>query len=162
MSSTSLFIGYARANCDRAQVQTVLAPLVGVMDRIDETTRKDSKGYDYKMFFIHFAVSNPELDKVIARISKEDFINIVYDNQWDKRKWNDDTHSYGAYTQRYWKVTLYVKKDKPVTPNASMPHIMSVEEAALLRTKHTTAPTPLSAQLPDATQSSRRRKHNSD
>jgi len=161
--SNSLFIGYARANCDRAQVQTVLAPLVGVMDRIDETTRKDSKGYDYKMFFIHFAVTNPDLDKVIARISKEDFINIVYDTQWDKRKWNDETHSYGAYTQRYWKVTLYVKKDKPVTP-ASMPHIMSVEEAALIRAKSTPEPAtiPLSAQLPDATQSSRRRKHGAD
>ena len=132
MSSHSLVIAYARATCDRAQVQTVLFPLVGMMDRIDETTRKDSKGYDYKMFFIHFAVNNPELDNVVARIGKEDFINIVYDTQWDKRKWNDDTQRYGADVDRYWKVTLYAKKDKPVTATA-MPHIMSVEDAALLR-----------------------------
>jgi len=150
MSSTSsLFIGYARSTCDRAQVQTVLAPLVGLMDRIDETTRKDSKGYDYKMFFIHFAVNNPDLDKVVARIQREDFINIVYDTQWDKRKWNDNTQSYGAQVPRFWKVTLYVKKDKPAAP-VSMPHIMSAEEVALIRTP----------KIADgSTESSRRRKH---
>lgn len=152
--STSLFIGYARSTCDRAQVQTVLAPLVGLMHTIDETTRKDSKGYDYKMFFIHFAASNPELDNVIARIGKEGFINIVYDNQWDKRKWNDDTHSYGANVPRFWKVTLFVKKDKPIAP-ISTPHIMSAEDAALLR-KHTTR----EPQFDDESQSSRRRKRN--
>jgi hypothetical protein len=156
MSSTSLFIGYARSTCDRAQVQTVLEPLVGVMDRIDETTRKDSKGYDYKMFFIHFTVTNPELDSVIARIKREDFINIVYDTQWDKRKWNDETHSYGAQVPRFWKVTLYVKKDKPVVAPVSMPHIMSAQEVALIRTpKHDD-----DSQHDDAG-ASRRRKRNS-
>ena len=160
MSSTSsLFIGYARSTCDRAQVQTVLAPLVGLMDRIDESTRKDSKGYDYKMFFIHFAVSNPDLETVLARITREEFINIVYDTQWDKRKWNDNTQSYGAQVPRFWKVTLYVKKDKPMAPAApvSMPHIMSAEEVALIRTPKLAA-----AQISDCSQgisSSRRRKH---
>ena len=147
-STSSLFIGYARSTCDRAQVQTVLAPLVGLMDRIDETTRKDSKGYDYKMFFIHFAVSNPELETVLARIKREEFINIVYDTQWDKRKWNDNTQSYGAQVPRFWKVTLYVKKDKPAAP-VSMPHIMSAEEVALIR-----APT-----HDGSNETSRRRKH---
>ena len=155
MSSTSLFIGYARSTCDRAQVQTVLAPLVGVMDRIDETTRKDSKGYDYKMFFIHFTVNNPELDKVVARLQREEFINIVYDSQWDKRKWNDNTQSYGAQVPRFWKVTLYVKKDKSITAlttPVSMPHIMSPEEVALIRnSKH--------SHIEQGTESSRRRKH---
>ena len=151
MSSTSLFIGYARSTCDRAQVQTVLAPLVGVMDRIDETTRKDERGYDYKMFFIHFAVSNPDLEAVLARIKREDFINIVYDTQWDKRKWNDNTQSYGAQVPRFWKVTLYVKKEKHVAPPVSMPHIMTPEEVALIRTPKQDA-----AQGND---SSRRRKH---
>jgi hypothetical protein len=152
MSSTSsLFIGYARSTCDRAQVQTVLAPLVGLMDRIDETTRKDSKGYDYKMFFIHFAVSNPDLEKVVARIQREDFINIVYDTQWDKRKWNDNTQSYGAQVPRFWKVTLYVKKEKHVATPVSMPHIMSAEEVALIRTPK--------QDCPQGNESSRRRKH---
>lgn len=150
MSSTySLFIGYARSTCDRAQVQTVLAPLVGLMDRIDETTRKDERGYDYKMFFIHFAVNNPDLEKVVARIQREDFINIVYDTQWDKRKWNDNTQSYGAQVPRFWKVTLYVKKDKHVAPPVSMPHIMSAEEVAIIRT----------SKPPQGNDSSRRRKH---
>jgi len=137
--SSSLFIGYARATCDRAQVQTILTPIFGLIDRIDETTRKDSKGYDYKMFFIHFKVTTPELSDAISRIRQEDFINVVYDTQWDKRKWNEDTHNYGAEVKRWWKVTLYVKKDK-ITPEApcsappsSAPHIMSVEEAALIR-----------------------------
>ena len=152
MSATSLFIGYARSTCDRAQVQTVLAPLVGLMDRIDETTRKDSKGYDYKMFFIHFKTTNPELEQVLARIRKEDFINIVYDSQWDKRKWNDETHSYGAHVKRFWKVTLFVKQDKPkLSPTPpSTPHIMSAEEVALIRTPK------------QPIDESRRRKRNSD
>lgn len=171
MSSTSsLFIGYARATCDRAQVQTVLAPLVGVMDRIDETTRKDSKGYDYKMFFIHFAVTNPELDNIVARIKREDFVNIVYDTQWDKRKWNDDTHSYGAQVPRYWKVTLYVKKDKPVAPVVAVapvvplcaPHIMSAQEVALIRTqKHNDNDNSQHDNSQDDGGASRRRKRNS-
>jgi hypothetical protein len=165
MSSTSLFIGYARSTCDRAQVQTVLAPLVGLMDRIDETTRKDSKGYDYKMFFIHFKTTNPQLEQVIARIAKEEFINIVYDTQWDKRKWNDDTQEYGAEVKRFWKVTLYVSQHKnadkaqsnkapfhKVKPPAT-PHIMSSEEAALLCTRKP------NSQHAEVSQPSRRRKH---
>ena len=132
MSSISLFIGYARSTCDKAQVQSVLAPLVGIMDRIDETTRKDSKGYDYKMFFIHFKTSNPQLEAVLARIAKEEFINIVYDSQWDKRKWNDDTREYGALVKRFWKVTLFVKKEKSNSAPQNTPHIMSAEEVALV------------------------------
>jgi hypothetical protein len=140
MSSLSLFIGYARSTCDKAQVQTVLAPLVGIMDRIDETTRKDSKGYDYKMFFIHFKTSNPQLEAVLARIAKEDFINIVYDIQWDKRKWNEDTHDYGAEVKRFWKVTLFVKKEKSNSPPQNTPHIMSAEEVALVCPKRNVEP----------------------
>ncbi len=157
MSAPSLFIGYARSTCDRAQVQTVLAPLVGLMDRIDETTRKDSKGYDYKMFFVHFKTSNPQLEQVLARIAKEDFINIVYDSQWDKRKWNEETHSYGAEVKRFWKVTLYVKqeKTKPAIAPVATPHIMSAEEAALICPRRTTAI------KEDDDQSSRRRKRTS-
>jgi len=156
MSAPSLFIGYARSTCDRAQVQTVLAPLVGLMDRIDETTRTDSKGYDYKMFFVHFKTTNPQLELVLARIAKEDFINIVYDSQWDKRKWNDETHSYGAEIKRFWKVTLYVKQEKikpaiPPPPLAT-PHIMSAEEVAHFCPRRTTAI------KDDDDQSSRRRK----
>lgn len=133
MSSPSLFIGYARATCTTEGVKATLEAILGpdLIDRVDEATKKDNKGYDYKMFFIHFKATNSQLVHTYSRIDKEDFVAFVYATEWDKRKWDDRTHTYGAYAQRYWKVTRYIKKEKPATP-AIVPHIMSAEEAAAI------------------------------
>ena len=56
MSSPSLFIGYARATCTIEAVKATLEAILGpdLIDRVDEAIKKDTKGYDFKMFFIHF------------------------------------------------------------------------------------------------------------
>ena len=139
MSSPSLFIGYARATCSIEAVKATLEAILGpdLIDRVDEAIKKDTKGYDFKMFFIHFKATCSQLEHTYTRIDKEDFVAFVYATEWDKRKWDDRKQEYGAYAQRYWKVTRYIKKDKPLTP-AVVPHIMSAEEAALIcPPKHT-------------------------
>ena len=137
MSFASLFIGYARASCSIESVTATIESILGpdIVDRVDEATKKDSKGYDFKMFFIHFKATSTQLEHTYKRIAKEDFVAFVYATEWDKRKWCPRTQEYGAYVQRYWKVTLYVKKDNPAT---IAPHIMSAEEVALIcPPKHT-------------------------
>jgi hypothetical protein len=135
--SASLFIGYARSTCTIEGVTATLEAILGpdIIDHIDEAIKKDNKGYDFKMFFIHFKASNSQLEHTYKRIDKEEFVAFVYATEWDKRKWDDKTQTYGAYAQRYWKVTRYIKKEKNVVPSIA-PHIMSVEEAAALRNKH--------------------------
>ena len=134
MSSTSLFIGYARATCTIEGVTATIEAILGpdIIERVDEACKKDTKGYDFKMFFIHFKATNSQLEHTYKRIANEGDIRFVYATEWDRRKWNDATQEYGAKVQRYWKVTIYIKKDKPVAP-AIVPHIMSAEEAAALR-----------------------------
>ena len=129
--SSSLFIGYARANCTIESVKATIEAILGpdLIDRVDEATKKDTKGYDYKMFFIHFKATSSQLNHTYSRIDKETFVAFVYATEWDKRKWEPHTQSYGAYVQRYWKVTRYVKKEKI----AIVPHIMSAEEVATSR-----------------------------
>ena len=123
MSFASLFIGYARASCTAENVKSTLENILGpnIIERIDEAVKKDTKGYDFKMFFIHFKATSTQLEHTYKRITKEGFVALVYDTEWDRRN--------GAYVQRYWKVTLYVKKEKPVTVE---PHIMTAEEVALI------------------------------
>jgi hypothetical protein len=137
MSFASLFIGYARASCSVESVKATIEHILGpdIVDRVDEALKKDTKGYDFKMFFIHFKATSTQLEHTYKRISKEGFVAFVYDTEWDRRKWCERTQEYGAYVQRYWKVTLYVKKDKPATIE---PHIMTAEEVALIcPPKHT-------------------------
>ena len=137
MSSPSLFIGYARSTCSIEGVKATLEAILGpdIIDRVDEAIKKDTKGYDFKMFFIHFKATSSQLEHTYKRIDKEDFVAFVYATEWDKRKWDDRKQEYGAYAQRYWKVTRYIKKEKPLT---MVPHIMSAEEAALIcPPKHT-------------------------
>ena len=131
MSFASLFIGYARASCTVENVKSTLEHILGpnIIDHIDEAVKKDTKGYDFKMFFIHFQATSTQLDHTYKRIAKEEFVAFVYNTEWDRRKWCDRTQAYGAYVQRFWKVTLYVKKEKAITVE---PHIMSAEEVALI------------------------------
>lgn len=133
MSSPSLFIGYARATCTVEAVKSTLEAILGpdIVERVDEANKKDTKGYDYKMFFIHFKATSSQLDHTYKRIDNEAFVAFVYATEWDKRKWNNETQEYGDYAQRYWKVTRYIKKEKPVVPSIA-PRIMSAEEAALI------------------------------
>lgn len=131
-STASLFIGYARASCTTEDVKDTLEAILGpdIVDHVDEGLRKDAKGYDFKMFFIHFKASSSQLEHTYKRITQEGFVAFVYKTEWDRRKWCDRTQQNGAYAERYWKVTHYVKKENP-TPTIA-PHIMTVEEAALL------------------------------
>ena len=150
-TSNSLYIGYARASCTTEDVKHTFESILGpdIVDHVDESIKKDTKGYDFKMFFIHFKASTAQLEHTYKRIDKETFVSFVYNTEWDRRKWCDRTQQYGAYVQRYWKVTHYIKKEKPQV--TITPHIMTAEEAALLTPpKHTITNPPKISVKPDA------------
>lgn len=150
-TSNSLYIGYARASCTIEDVKHTFEAILGpdIVERVDESVKKDTKGYDFKIFFIHFKASSDKLEHTYKRIDKETFVSFVYNTEWDRRKWCDRTQQYGAYVQRYWKVTHYIKKEAPKVTIA--PHIMTAEEAALLTPpKHTITNPPKISVKPDA------------
>jgi hypothetical protein len=149
-TSKSLYIGYARASCTIEDVKHTFEAILGpdIVERVDESVKKDTKGYDFKIFFIHFKASTAQLEHTYQRIDKETFVSFVYNTEWDRRKWCDRTQQYGAYVQRYWKVTHYIKKETPKVNIA--PHIMTAEEAALLTPpKHTISNPPKISDKPE-------------
>ena len=123
--SKSLFISHAHGTPKADFVKQVFENILGegIIDRVDEVTRKDAKGYDFKMFFIHFKASSPRLEDAYSRIDSEGSI-CIFNGDVDRR----------SGEKRYWKVTHYVKKDKP-TPPPTTPYMMSIEEAAEARTR---------------------------
>ena len=129
--ASSLFIGYARSTCTTEQVKEVFNNIMDeeIVTSVDECVKKDPKGYEFKIFFVHFARNNHRLEQMVARIGKEGFVPIVYNTEFDKKV--------GARVERYWKVLPFTPKPVKV----SDVHIMSEEEAAKIpRPKHLDAP----------------------
>ena len=131
MNSASLFIGYARTTCSKEQVKEVFNSVFeeDIVSSVDERIKKDTNGYDYKMFFVHFSHTNDELDLMMARTVKEGFVPIIYATEYDKKL--------GERVERYWKVLPFTPKPAQITGV----RIMTEEESALIgRPKHLDAP----------------------
>ena len=122
MNSASLFIGYARTTCSKEQVKEVFNSVLQeeIVSNVDERTKTDKDGFDYKMFFVHFSRTNDELELIKARTIKEGFVPIIYNTEYDKKL--------GERVDRYWKVLPFAPK--PVKPTGI--RIMTEEEAARL------------------------------
>jgi hypothetical protein len=120
--ANTLYISHAHISCNAGFVKQVFEDILGdIIDHVDEVTRKHDKGYDFKRFYIHFKASNSKLENTLSRIDKEEFVNIT-NGQVDRR----------TGEKRFWKVSLYIKKDKPV---AAKPYMMSAEESAATRAR---------------------------
>ena len=129
--ASSLFIGYARTTCSKEQVKEVFNNIMDedIVSNVDECVKKDPKGYEFKIFFVHFARTNHRLEQMVTRISKEGFVPIVYNTEFDKKV--------GARVERYWKVLPFTPKPAQITGV----RIMTEEEAAnIARPKHLDAP----------------------
>jgi predicted methyltransferase len=128
-TASSLFIGYARSTCTTQQVKDVFNNVLDddIVTNVDERVNTDSKGYDFKVFFVHFSHTNHRLLQFKARIEKEGFVPIIYKTEYDKKL--------GERVERYWKVLPFNPKPKPV--EVSGIRIMSEEETArIARPKH--------------------------
>ena len=129
--SASLFIGYARTTCTKEQVKHVFNSVFDedIVSNVDERIKKDTNGYDYKMFFIHFSHTNDELELMMARTVKEGFVPIIYATEYDKKL--------GERVERYWKVLPFTPKPVKI----SDVRVMTEEQAAAIpRPKHLDAP----------------------
>ena len=101
----SLCIGYALDRCTPEQVTEIFNYIIDdnevesvtMLDKTNHTTQRP-----FKIFFINFKRTSPNLESVVARIESEGFIKVEYDAPW------------------FWKVTLAKKKvekdDKPKGP----------------------------------------------
>jgi len=128
-TSSSLFIGYARSNCTTQQVKDVFNNVLDddIVTNVDERVKTDPKGFDFKVFFVHFSHTNHRLEQFKSRIAKEGFVPIIYKTEYDKKL--------GERVERYWKVLPFNPKPKPV--EVSGIRIMSEEETArIARPKH--------------------------
>ena len=128
---TSLYIGYARTTCTTEQVKTVFNIVLDeeIVTTVDELVKKDPKGYEFKVFFVHFSHTNHRLEQMVSRIRKEGFVTIVYITEYDKKL--------GTRVERYWKVRSFTPKPAPPTGI----RIMAEEETASLeRPKRTKSP----------------------
>jgi hypothetical protein len=101
MSSTtsaipSLCIGYALDRCTSEQVAEIFNYIIDdnqvenvtVLDKTNNTTQRP-----FKIFFINFKRTSPNLESVVKRIEEDGFIKVEYDAPW------------------FWKVTLAKKKE---------------------------------------------------
>jgi hypothetical protein len=130
-TASTLFIGYARSTCTTEQVKEVFNNIMDedIVTSVDECVKKDPKGYEFKIFFVHFSQTNHRLQNIIDRIGKEGFVPIVYNTEFDKKV--------GTRVERYWKVLPFTPKPIKV----SDVRIMTEEEAAAItRPKHLDAP----------------------
>ena len=121
MSSTiTLYIGYARKDCDKSLVTKTFAVILGgdYIEDIYEANKKDTIGKPHKTYKITFK-NTPGLQEIADRITREYFIKVAYKLEWD---WKTR-----KYVERYWKVFYYV------SPQAAFkPHIMESQPAVEL------------------------------
>ena len=119
MSSISLYISYARKDCEKFLVANTFAHILGAdyIEEIYETNKKDSLGNPHKAYKVTFKENTPGLQDIADRITREYFIKIAYKLEWD---WKSR-----KYVERYWKVFNYVPY---ISPQAAFkPHIMESE-----------------------------------
>jgi len=113
--SHTLYIGYARSECDKSLVRSTFEALLGLdyITNIYEKTKTNTRD-KHKTFFITFMNEHvPGLKDIIDRITSEKFIKLTY-----KQDWNWKTRK---YVERYWKVFT------PYSTPAFKPRIMEVE-----------------------------------
>ena len=95
MTIPSLCIGYALDRCTPEQVREIFNYIiddnevesVSMLDKTNHTTQRP-----FKIFFINFKRTSPNLASVVTRIEEDGFIKVEYDAPW------------------FWKVTLAKKK----------------------------------------------------
>jgi hypothetical protein len=124
MSSISLYISYARKDCEKFLVANTFAHILGgdYIEDIHETVKKDSLGKPHKTYTLTFKENTPGLQDIADRITREYFIKIAYKLEWD---WKTR-----KYVERYWKVFNYVPY---ISPQAAFkPHIMETQPAVEL------------------------------
>ena len=118
-----LFIGYAHKSCNPDQVKEAFENALnedGIVSRVDFRTKKNDRGEEFFVFFIHFDHENRQLQHMMGEIAKHGFVTLVYARDWDRRR--------NAYVERYWKVLAYKQKEVS-TPAAFVPRLMSLTEA---------------------------------
>jgi len=123
MATAQLFIGYAHKSCNTEQVKEAFENALneaGIVARVDFRTKKNDRGEDFHVFFIHFDHENRQLQHMHAEIAKHGFVTLVYARDWDRRR--------NAYVERYWKVLAYKQKEV-AAPAEFVPRLMSLEEA---------------------------------
>jgi hypothetical protein len=102
-SMASLYIGYARMDCDTILVRKTFASILGsdYIESILQTVKNDKvdKNRRHKTFHIMFQANAPGLQEIIDRIKTEYMIKLVYDIDWNKIR--------QTYVERYWKVYIY-------------------------------------------------------
>jgi len=118
MSSISLYIGYARKDCDKSLVAKTFAAILGAdyIEDIYESNKKDPFGKPHKTYKLTFK-NTPALQEIADRITREYFIKVAYKLEWD---WKTR-----KYVERYWKVFNYVSPEA-----AFKPHIMESQPYA--------------------------------
>ena len=132
--ASSLFIGYARSTCTTEQVKEVFNNIMDedIVTSVDECVKKDPKGYEFKIFFVHFKQEdNDQLVHFMVRLkmAPDGFIPVVYSTEYDKKL--------GERVERYWKVLPFTPKPVKITGI----RIMTEEETALItRPKHLDEP----------------------
>jgi hypothetical protein len=113
--SHTLYIGYARAECDKSLVRSTFEALLGldyitnIYEKIKTNTRDKHK--TFLITFMNEHVSG--LKDIIDRITSEKFVKLTY-----KQDWNWKTRK---YEERYWKVFI------PYSPPAFKPRIMEAD-----------------------------------
>ena len=115
--SKTLYISYARPYCEKPLVKSTFESILGAdyITNIYEKNRTNKFG-KYKTFLIIFLNECvPGLEDIIKRITCEQFIKLVYKQDWDWKK--------RKFVERYWKVFI------PYTPIAEFkPRIMDAED----------------------------------
>ena len=113
--SHTLYIGYARAECDKSLVRSTFEALLGLdyITNIYEKTKTNTRD-KHKTFLITFINEfTPGLKDIIDRITREKFVKLTY-----KQDWNWKTRK---FVERYWKVFI------PYSTPAFKPRIMEAE-----------------------------------
>ena len=131
-TATKLFIGYAHRSVTSEKVKDAFENALnedGIVSKIDLREKSNDRGEVFFCYFIHFQRKNAQLEHMLKEIEKNGFVVLTYARDWDKRKWNDATHSYGAYVERYWKVLAYTEKPKTTTSATFVPRLMTLTEA---------------------------------
>jgi hypothetical protein len=131
-SATKLFIGYAHHSVTKEKVKDAFENALneeGIVSQVDSREKTNDRGEMFWCYFIHFQRKNAQLEHMLKEIAKNGFVVLTYAREWDKKKWNNETHKYGAYVERYWKVLAYAEKPKTTTTTAFVPRLMSLTEA---------------------------------
>jgi len=133
MPVTKLFIGYAHRSVTSEKVKEAFENALNeadIVSKIDFREKTNDRGEQFFCYFVHFQRKNAQLQHMLKEIEKNGFVVLTYAREWDKKKWNNQAHSYGSYVDRYWKVLAYNEKPKAeaAEPAKFVPRLMSFSE----------------------------------